>query len=109
MSTYAISYRLEYDTDYSDRRESVVNAIRKEAEDGKYWEELTSLTVLRSRNSANYIASMIYLGSSFKPEKDSLLVVNTSNGTFATKGKIEYPYTLESLFSHEAAQKSGFS
>jgi hypothetical protein len=104
MATYVVSFRLEYDGTYSDRYSSVVDAIRKEAEAGSRWEELTSLFIFKSSKSSDSIASSIYVGSLFDITKDAVLVVNASSGSFATRGKIEYPATLASQFSGNAVR-----
>jgi len=57
MATFAVSFRLEYDGDYSDRYSSVVDAIRKEADEGRKWEEMTSLFIFKSSRSADNVAS----------------------------------------------------
>ncbi len=107
MATYIISFRLEHDSNYSDRYTSVVNAIRREADGGSKWEEMTSMFILKSVKTADSIASSIYIGSSLDITKDAVLVVNASNGTFATRGKIEYPATLASLFTQDVNAFTG--
>jgi hypothetical protein len=97
MSTYLISFRLEYDSNYAERWASVVDAIRSQAS-GSTWEELTSLVILKSSKDAESIALAIYLGSQLNSMTDTLLVVNAKTGAYATRGQINDPATLESLF-----------
>ena len=99
MATHLVSFRINHDSGHSDRWASTVSAIRSEAEGGTSWDETTSLVVLKSNKTADSLAASVYLGSSFSPTKDTLLVVNASNGTYATRGKIDYPATLASLFN----------
>lgn len=108
MSTHVISFRLANDANYAERWESTMNAIRKEAIGGSCWEETTSFVVLQSLKSAEDIARAIYLGSLLNSVTDTLLVINSSNNTFATQGKINYPATLASLFASNANAFTGF-
>lgn len=107
MATYVVSFRLEYDGNYSDRYASVVDAIRKEASGGNKWEEMTSMFIFKSSKSAEEVATSIYLGSLLNASKDAVLAVSASNGTFATRGKIEYPATLASLFTKDSNALAG--
>lgn len=107
MATYVVSFRLEHDGNYSDRYSSVVDAIRKEATGGNKWEEMTSMFIFKSEKSADAVATSIYLGSLLNASKDAVLVVNASDGTFATRGKIEYPATLASLFTKDGNALAG--
>ena len=102
MATHIISFRIANDSTYADRYASVVDKIRMEADDNTTWEETTSLFVIRSTKSADSLAGSIYVGSEFYSQKDTLLVVNASNGTYATRGEVKYPATLASLFANNA-------
>lgn len=108
MATYVVCFRLDYDANYTDRRASVVRAVKAEADGAWSWEEMTSMIILKSTRAADAIASSIYIGSALDTTKDTLLVVNASNGTYATRGKIDYPVTLASLFSQQNALSSLF-
>jgi hypothetical protein len=98
MATYVIAFRLQWGADYSDRWSSVMKAIRNQAI-GQTWEELTSLVVLQTIKSADEVASSIYINSALNAITDTLLVVNVDNGTYATRGKIDEPAKLATLFS----------
>ncbi|SFD19332.1 hypothetical protein [Tropicimonas isoalkanivorans] len=102
MATYMIAFRLNMNATYSDRRDSVVRAIRAEANGSTTWEEMTSLIVLRSNKSADELARSIYVSSLFDGTSDALLVVNMDNNTHATRGEIIDPLTLGTFFSTEA-------
>lgn len=106
MATHIISFRIANDITYAARYESVVNAIRAEAESGTTWDETTSLFVLKSSKSADALAGAVYIGSKFHTTKDTLLVVNTSNSTYATRGEIKYPATLANLFTGNVLARS---
>lgn len=99
MATYMITFRLKYDASYTDRWSSVVVAIRAQAHGGKAWEEMTATIILTSFKTADDLARDIYISSSFDATSDSLLVVNSSNNTYATRGQIDYPATLGSFFN----------
>ena len=108
MATYMISFRIASDSDHSSRWASTVAAIRREAIGDTYWEETTSLIVLTSNKWADTLASSIFVGSEFNSFKDTLLVVNTVNNTYATRGKVDYPATLAGLFTQQNALSSLF-
>ncbi len=108
MATYMISFRIASDSDHSSRWASTVAAIRREAIGGTYWEETTSLVVIRSDKAADSLASSIFIGSEFNSTKDTLLVVNTTNTTYATRGEVKYPATLDGLFTQQSALNSIF-
>lgn len=99
MATYLITFRLDYNSTYADRWESVIKAIRAQSVDGKTWEEMTSVILLESDKSADAVARDIYISSDFNTVTDKLLVVNSSNNTYATRGEIDYPATLASFFN----------
>ena len=99
MATYLITFRLDYNSSYSDRWDSVVKAIRAQALDGRTWEEMTSVIVLESSKTAEALALDIYITSDFNATTDKLLVVNSSNNTHATRGEIDYPATLGGFFN----------
>lgn len=102
MATYIISFRILSDSTHADRWASVVDTIHGEAANGTVWEETTSLIILRSQKSPDALASSIYLGSSFSPSKDKLLVVDAHSGAYATRGEFDYPATLAGLLSGNA-------
>ncbi len=108
MATYMISFRIASDSDHSNRWASTVAAIRREAIGGTSWEETTSLVVLKSDKPADSLASSIFLGSEFNSTKDTLLVVNTASSAYAPRGKVDYPATLEGLFTQQNALGSLF-
>lgn len=98
MATYMIAFRLAWGDNYTDRWASVVAAIRRQAI-GPTWEELTALIILQSDNSADEVASAIYVTSALDITKDTLLVVDVDGGGYAIRGKIEDPATLSLLLS----------
>lgn len=101
MATYIIMFRLDYNSTYSDRWDSVVSKVRAEAQFGKTWEEMTSIIILESSKSADELASAIYIRSSFDATTDKLLVVNSANGAYATRSHIDNPASLASLFNSD--------
>ena len=99
MATHMISFRIQHDTEHTDRWSSTIEAIRNEASDGVTWEETTSLILLKSSKSAEVLAMSIYVNSKFDVTKDKLLVVDATTGTYATRGQIDYPATLAGMFA----------
>jgi hypothetical protein len=106
MATYIVSFRISDTGDYASRWRSVMEEIHAQAAGGTFWEETTALVILQSTKSAEDIASAIYFGSQFSQNSDTLLVVNAQNATFATRGKVDYPATLASLFPHNALMRA---
>lgn len=102
MATHLISLRISFDAGYSDRWSSTVASIRSEAKEGRSWEETSSFFVLESVKTADAFASSVYARSKFDVSRDTLLVVNATHNTYATRGKIDYPVTLASFFPRNA-------
>lgn len=102
MSTFLVSFRIANDAGYSNRWASTVAAIHREASGGTFWEETTSLVIIKSDKTADSLAASIYLASDFLISKDTLLVVNANTGAYSTRGKVDYPATLASLFAGNA-------
>ncbi|MGH1331542.1 MAG: hypothetical protein ACRBBK_11730 [Paracoccaceae bacterium] len=98
MNNYEVSFRIAEVGNYGERYTSVVDAVRREAVGESTWEEMTSSVVFKSPKSAESIANSIYTGSKFDATKDRLFVVKVSICEFATRGKIEDPALLASMF-----------
>ena len=107
MATYLISFRVANDRTYADRYASLVDTIKSEAENSTTWDETTSLIIIKSSKSTQTLATAIYLGSSVA-SSDTILVVNASNGTYATRGEVKYPSTLANLFYGNTLARSLF-
>ncbi|MFT6451734.1 MAG: hypothetical protein ACJA06_001220 [Halocynthiibacter sp.] len=102
MNTYEVSFRIAEVGNYGERYTSVVDAVRREAVGESTWEEMTSSVVFKSSKSAESIANSICTGSKFDATKDRLFVVKASICKFATRGKIEDPTLLASMFPQNA-------
>ncbi|MEQ8645347.1 MAG: hypothetical protein RIB50_19955 [Marinovum algicola] len=98
MATYIVMFRIEFDESYSERWDSVVSAIRREAIDGITWEEMTSVIVIKSQKSAEDLARDIYVNSSFDVAKDKLVAVNAGTGEAAKRGTIQSSETFRRMF-----------
>lgn len=99
MTSYMISFRIASGADYSERWTSVVDRVRKLADGGTYWEEMTSQIFIKNSMTPEELATAIYLGSQFSTMRDKLLVVDVHTGAYATRGEIDYPATLKSLLT----------
>jgi hypothetical protein len=94
---FAITFRLEYDNDYHERWESLVEATRAQAAGRMTWEEPTSFFLLESSKTASEIAGAIFLGSKMHSTKDVLLVLNLSAKDQAVRGEAKFPAILSYL------------
>jgi len=83
MSVFVVSFRISDQTvplgTYSERWESVNDAIKAQAVGRNYWRETTSFVALHSdKTTAQALATAIDAGSKFAASVDLLLVVNLS-------------------------------
>jgi hypothetical protein len=99
MAIFAVSFRVGEQGDSHDRRLSIVEKIQDQALNNDTWEETTSLFILQSNKSADALASTICSFSFMNPSCDALIVIDLSSPGYATRGKIEYPFTLSALMS----------
>ncbi|MDJ0992508.1 MAG: hypothetical protein QNI90_02970 [Dinoroseobacter sp.] len=95
---YLVAFRLHHDDTYSERWDSVVRAVRAEAEGGVIWEELSSLIVMKSERSVLDLAQAIHEASSIRDSNDLLMIVNPATKEYACVGAMKYPTTLKTLF-----------
>lgn len=86
MAVFAISFRIASDSSYSDRYQSVVDAILK-ISPGIYWDETTSFVIVEAEKSSENMASEIDNGSTFRPSTDLLVVINLSQKGYAVRGQ----------------------
>jgi hypothetical protein len=96
MSVFAVTFRIERDATYSDRYESLVEQIKKQARNGNTWDEPTSFVLIESAKSAKDLCDRLYYDSKIIEPTDTLLVVNLSLKEYAQRGA-KYPYSLDSL------------
>jgi hypothetical protein len=97
MATKAVSFTIAYNATYAERRQSLIDAIRRQAT-GNTWEETTSFMLLKSSRTAEDLLNTIYYGSQANaPLGDKILVIDVATGTHAAVG-MEYPSLLGSLF-----------
>lgn len=87
MAIFAITFRIHQDASYSDRYESVVQAIKGETK-SVYWDEPTSFILIESSENSENLANSINAASSFAESKDLLLVINLSQKGYKAIGKI---------------------
>ena len=97
MAAFIISFRIGQSGNHAERREAVAQAIRVEAADGATWEETPSFFVIHSAKTTTALTDVIYYEAGLVADVDKLLVVNVSAQTYAAKGNIAYPNTLDAL------------
>jgi hypothetical protein len=89
MSIFAITFRIHDDAGYQDRYQTVVDAIKTFAAQGKkYWDEPTSFFLIDSSKNSEGIAAEIDRNSDFASSKDLLLVTNLSQKGFKAIGNV---------------------
>jgi hypothetical protein len=84
MSLFAVTFRIEYDTEtrYDKVYESLVAAIKAESR-GSYWDDPTSFFLITSdRSSADLADTIVANTKGFDSSKDLVFVINLS----VTKG-----------------------
>ena len=92
MNTFAVSFRIEHDAQWSDRYNSFMDAIRKT----KVWDETTSFCLVETSESLRDFQYRLYM-SKFSPMKDRMLIIDVRLDNAITSGDIEYPATLRSM------------
>ena len=88
LATYLISFGIRNDETYRHRYESTLSSIYLQAVDGKVWHEAMAVAVLQSRKDAEALAAYIAGSSLFDPNTDSLLVMNWTANTYASRGRL---------------------
>lgn len=83
MSLFAITFRIDYDTDsgYPRRYDSLIKEVKRLA-GGQYWDDPTSFFLIVSDLTSTKLADDLVSLSEFDESKDHILVINIS----ATKG-----------------------
>jgi hypothetical protein len=97
MAAFIISFRIGPSGNHAERYEMVVQAVRSEATDEAIWEETPSFFVMQSDKTTTALADAISYAAGLLADVDKLLVVNLSEQTYAAKGNIVYPNTLDAL------------
>lgn len=96
MAVFAITFRIETDSTYSERYDSLVEQIRKVAIGGLVWDEPTSFSLIESSKTSKDLCDSLYFNSKIIDSKDMVLVVNLSQKGYGQYGA-KYPNTLDSL------------
>ena len=99
MPTLLISFRIDTDATYSDRWNSVMEAIRSLARDRYTYEEMTSLVIMNSMHSADQVASWIYYHSKMNITGDKLLVIDLDSKKYAVQGAVLQRDRLQDIMS----------
>ncbi|WP_155888504.1 hypothetical protein [Inquilinus limosus] len=99
MSVFSVSFRLEYDNNYSARWDSIADKIKAIATNGKSWSEMTAQYVFESTKTADSIANEIAYLTKFDSKRDSLFVLNLSFNLYETRGKFSNLSTLQQIIA----------
>ena len=99
MAVYAVSFDLEYDSNYQDRYTSFTDQVKKGDD---WWADTTSFVVVRTTETIDTFCTRIYAYSSFNASKDLYLVVDSEIKSARIRGKIKdrdifklMPYLIE--------------
>lgn len=98
MAIFDLTFRIHEDASYSERYESVVEAIKRCCH-GPYWDQTTSYFLFDNPASAEAIAEWIDQNSKFAPSKDVLLVTNLSTKSYKAIGSIQNRNVLDTLMA----------
>jgi hypothetical protein len=92
MSHFVVSFRIDKDSTYQDRYDSLRDKV-KEIATGTIWDETTSLYVFSAPGNSESVARSLYIGTKLDSSKDTLLVIDPHASTCHGYG-IAYPYVL---------------
>lgn len=93
MSTYAISFHLEYNSTYTERYTSLMAAIRQCA---KVWEETTSFAIVETHETLDTLERRLWL-SQFSSATDILMVIDISYDSCTIRGAAKKRAILKSI------------
>lgn len=89
MAVFAISFHVRQGDDYKDRYDSLVEAIKVQAESqDDIWEETTSFILLISRKNSKGLMADILEAASINAD-DILLVINLSEKGYTPHGVVD--------------------
>jgi len=80
---FVISFSIKYDEDYSERRNSLLDAIRGH---GKTYEDTTSFVILKTGSEQSSVELSMRI-SKINMSKDSLVILQCFSSTFKNYGK----------------------
>lgn len=90
MALFAVTFRIKQDGSYTERYNSVVEAIKMAAVfTDKYWDETTSFFLIQSPDGASKLTALIASRSKFDENKDLVVVINLSQNDYAVSGHYE--------------------
>lgn len=92
MSHFIVSFRIDNNSTYQDRYDSLKDRV-KEIATGYVWEETTSVYILQTNGTAETVANDLYYRTKLLAPGDTLLVVDPLNGAWAGHG-IKYAALL---------------
>lgn len=86
MSRFAVTFRINSDSGYSDRYESFTEQVKKGAT--YWWAGTTSFYAVQTLESLDAYCSRIYLYSKFDASKDVFVVVDIETGRGKSRGPV---------------------
>ncbi|SDN51619.1 hypothetical protein [Polaromonas sp. JS666] len=93
MPHFLLSFRIESDSTYQDRYDSLQEALRTIAAEIP-WDETSSVCIFPAAGTAQSVADHLYYKSKLLAPKDLLLIIDLDNRTHAQYG-CKYPNSLK--------------
>ncbi|PMY37401.1 hypothetical protein C1Y35_19835 [Pseudomonas sp. GW456-L14] len=94
MANFIVTFRFKSDSSYQERYDGFVKKVQEIATTYP-WPETSSFFAFEANETADSLASRLWLETGFDTSKDIMLVVDVKNRSKTTKGKIEYPTLLD--------------
>jgi hypothetical protein len=94
MANFLVSFRLEENSTYQVRYDSLMEEINKLRTSTTVWDETTSLCIFEANGTAASVCEHLYLTSKVMCPPDILVVVDVGQRTVAQKG-CKYPSLLK--------------
>lgn len=97
MAHYSVSFELKSNDTYSDRYDSLMEAIQASPSKA-VWTETTSFALVETTESLTTFANRLYVDTDIDDRWDKLLVIDHLNGNAIARAPIKMPKTLKSHF-----------
>lgn len=88
MAIFCITFRIHADNGYTERYDSVVEAIKKCCHGNVYWSEPTSFVLFENPSTSDKVSAYIDANSTFDDRKDILCVINLSQKGYSAIGNV---------------------
>ena len=100
MTSYALSFEIQSNSTYSDRRKSLMDRVRYHHGSAGYWDETTSFVLFQSGSSLSDLAFDLYINTKINASTDILLVFDPAQSSAIARGPIKYPGLLQARFRY---------